>query len=399
MANITHTTLILFGISGDLSKRKILPSLISLFEKNSLPQQFHLVGITRQDLSLDEIFKNLEKDFDIESLNRFKKLSEVIKMDVENIEDFKMLEAKLAIIDKGVGDRVFYLSVPPETLSLLIKPLGKMEGGYAKKKLIIEKPFGADFRSAANLIEETAQYFKDDEVYHVDHYLAKDVVHDIIKWRETSRDLERYLEDKVIKKVEILSLESIGVEGRIQFYDATGALRDLIQSHLLEVLATLISRPYGTRGEALKMLTADVSTARRGQYKSYRDEVKRMESVTETFAEATFYSTDKNWEYIPFTLITGKAIDKKLFQINLLFEDGAITFEQHIDAQNISTIMDHEKILSDAFVGDRKLFLGNEEILATWKLIDPIIKKWSAQSEDLFIYDKGSSLEIIRNLF
>ena len=431
MERLASTTLILFGISGDLSKRKVLPSLIHLYEKDLLPPNFHIVGISRRDITLDAIFKDFSKNFYSELLNRFKNICEIIKLNVDDIHDFEKLDIKLNIIDKdhNKNERIFYLSVPPDTLLNLIESLGSTQRSSSRKnittKLIFEKPFGTNLYSAQNLIAKTAHYYTDDEVYHIDHYLAKQMVQNILIWKEKYGEFQKYLSGHTIKKIEILSLESIGVEGRADFYNHTGALRDLVQSHLLEVLALFINKPNLSRESALRELALDLKSIKRGQYKGYRDEINDSTSLTETFAQTGFYSNNTVWENVEFLLITGKAIDKKSFQINLYDKNNNCTISIQMqpqpevryslklpenlleDLKNIDTDIleqnsnyeDHELLLLDIFKGKKDLFLSNEEILLSWKLIDPIIERWSHQTNDLFIYDKGSNLIEINKIY
>ena len=383
-----HITLVIFGISGDLSKRKILPALSELYKRNLLPSNFHIIGISRKKITIGDF--NLEKVFESKC--------EVIKMDVANIDEYRMLNERIKELNGNeYGENLFYLSVPPETLPNLIKNIGESKLENYKTKLLFEKPFGTDYNSAEKLIKETKQYFADDEVYHIDHYLAKQIVKDLITWKSSPKN-EALLDKDNIKKIEIISLESLGIEGRGNFYEGTGALRDLIQSHLLEMLAIVIKGPHEDKVDVLRKLSIDEGRTVRGQYAGYNEDVGNIDSLTETFASVTCYSSDPIWEGIPFTLTTGKALDRKVIEINITTNDGIIKFEQETKINIDGQIYDYEKILFDAIDGDKTIFLGNEEILATWKLINPILESWK-QSSYIFKYDKGSTLlDIIKKI-
>lgn len=424
-----HTTIILFGISGDLSKRKILPSLLHLSALNMLPINFNLLGVSRKKLQVIDILNSENFIIDNQTLSHFSSRTSMLKMNTESLGDFELLQATLDSLDKTYAnkERMFYLSVPPETLPKLIELLGKTKNKECATKLIFEKPFGVDETSARALIKLTSQYFTKSEIYHIDHYIAKPLVQKISEWKETLSGFQNILSKKYIKKIEIISSESLGVEKRAAFYDTTGALRDLIQSHLLAVLARLIKTPGQSIDTCLQALTLAPEDAKRAQYASYTEDIGKPSTI-ETFAECTFYSSHFALQDIPFVLVTGKAMDKKLFRINLFLQDSVsreglimIDIHPHLEMsypddlpllllevvkniQNDISTMTHDRdeymiLFMALFGGDKNLFIADEEIRTTWTLVDPITMYWKSSVAPLYIYPSKSSLEEIRNLY
>src|ERR1035437_2486585 len=216
MKNNTPTILIIFGITGDLSRRYLLPAIEAIAKAKKLPEKFEIVGITRQ--------KNFK----------------FFQMDIGDEKDYKKLDSHLRKIEKTFGtptQRLFYLSVPPGVSKSIIELLGK--SGLAKIKntnLLLEKPFGVDLKNATDLARHVDKYFSPTQVYRIDHYLAKETAQNIIVFREGNSLFKKTWNKDFIESIEIIASEKIGIEGRANFYEQTGALRDFVQSHLLQLL-------------------------------------------------------------------------------------------------------------------------------------------------------------------
>lgn len=443
--NSKPTILIIIGISGDLSKRKLLPAISKIKKANMLPDKLKIIGVTRQDNI--EIEKLLEKTIDKEYL-----LSniELFKMDLDDIGEYKKLKNKLEEIEKEFGgptQKIFYLSVPPKASEPIIELIG--QSGLAENinnKILLEKPFGTDLESAKELINHINKYFKEEQVYRIDHYLAKDTAQNILVFRGGNSLFKKTWNKDFIEKIEIIVSEEIDIEGRANFYEQTGALRDFVQSHLLQLLSlVLMELPEGGKTEkvsslrfnALKdVMIPDTSSLtnyiKRGQYIGYREEVNNQNSMTETFASIDLASKDPKWEGVKINLTTGKALKNKYSIIKISYkkdkecesnelilklgEDEGISFglwikkpgyeyeNEHHSLQfsfkdhYTSLPLPYEQVFFSAINGDHNLFTSNGEVLETWRILDPIQKYWEQQNNDLIIYEKGSDIsQILKN--
>jgi glucose-6-phosphate 1-dehydrogenase len=372
------TIIVLVGITGDLAKRKLLPAINGLKEKGMLPEQFKLVGVTRRDDP------------------------ELFKMDLDNIEDYQRLKEHLESIEKEWGihstdstgspqassgqaaQRLFYLSVAPTVSLRIIRLLG--ESGLAAvsdTKLLLEKPFGLDLASAKEFIKTIDEHFSEEQVYRIDHYLAKDSVRAL-----ATRNL--ITEENSLEKIEIAASEKIGIEGRGDFYEQTGALRDFIQSHLLEVAAMAVCPT--NRLEALQGFyipsDGDIREyVQRGQYEGYREAVEKPESVVETMVSVELHSHEAELSGTAIVVKTGKAMDEKATDISLFHKDGAFEIISLDDTHNA-----YENVFADAINDKKDFFVSKDEVLATWTILKPIQEAWKGSSDDLTFYEPGAKL-------
>jgi len=448
---IDPAILVIFGITGDLSRKKLLPSLYQLFKGDLLPEETVILGLTRQDLNADQILKNVELCIneedglcDPKALNKIKQRLNILQIDISKLGEFKKLKTALDEADKKAGkklNRLFYMSVPPKVTENIAEQLGKHGMSGEQSRLLIEKPFGYDYKSAKKLIKTVSKYFDENQIYRIDHYLAKETVQNILVFRKNNI-FEKIWDGKNISQITITAFEKLDIEGRKVFYEETGALRDLIQSHLLMLLAISILQitdelnSVSLHKAKLKALSSInsihpselITNTVRGQYLGYKNEVDNPNSNIETFAAIKLRSSSKRWHNTDFILQTGKALDNKLTEIEVVFrpnseneipnkltfriqphEDIKLTlfvkqpgFEQEIKSASLTLNyktenidVEHpdayERVMVDAFKSDRSLFSTSEEILASWKIVDPIIKNWTSNSNNLEFYKKGSS--------
>ncbi|HAQ02499.1 hypothetical protein A2467_02910 [Candidatus Nomurabacteria bacterium RIFOXYC2_FULL_36_8] len=444
MKNDQPTILIIIGISGDLSKRKLLPAIGQIAMTGMIPSNFRIIGVTRQsDINLENLLKHtVNKDYLLKS-------TEMFEMNLLREEDYRKLRIRLEEIEREFGTSaqyLFYLSVPPNTSKSIIEFLGKE--GFAEKdntKLLLEKPFGINLESATELVEHIDKYFKREQIYRIDHYLAKETAQNIIVFREGNSLFKKTWNKDFIDKIEIVVSEEIGIEGRANFYEQTGALRDLIQSHLLQLLAlTLMDIPEeghieevpNLRYEALRQISIPSvpslsAHVKRGQYHGYREEVQNPHSMVETFASIDLVSSDPKWQGVKINLTTGKALKDKFTEIKILYRkdndresnelllrlqpDEGISFsvwakrpgyEHQVSRHALNfSFKDHytalpeayEQVLFNAINGDHSLFSTSEEVIETWRILDGLQKAWSTSTYDLIIYKKGSTVEEIKN--
>lgn len=439
VTTLQPTILVIIGISGDLAQRKLLPAIEQIARVGALKDTFRMIGTTRRtDLTVEKL---LAKNPDFQYLRQH---SELFQMDPTSLKDYQRLATHLKAVEKKFGtsaQRLFYLSVPPQVSQPIIELLGK--SGLAKTgttKLLLEKPFGVDLASAQELIEDIDRYFQPEQVYRIDHYLAKETAQNIVVFRENNSLFKKTWNQHFIESIEIIASEEIDIQGRAAFYEQTGALRDLVQSHLLQLTALTLMKPPlatelhevpGRRLAALKALRLapdqPVSeVAKRGQYRGYGEEVGNPGSRVETFVSLRLESTDPQWQGVPITLITGKALKEKCTEIRILYKrdegyeanelilrlqpnEGVELFMWAKRPGYQHTVSPHslrfsfkehyalfpeayEQVLFSGFNSDHSLFATSEEVLETWRILDPVQKAWGLSSDDLILYDKGSDL-------
>lgn len=444
------TLIVIFGITGDLAKRKLLPALYHLTRDNLLHAETQIIGVTRQKLTKKAVLEPLEKYSVSHSrpspaaLRRFSQAFHLFTADLAHAEDYRKLHEHLRALErqsKTAYRRVYYLSVPPSVMDEVVGFMG--EAGLAaaparghEPRLLIEKPFGYDMVSARSVVRSVRRHFAERQVYRVDHYLAKEMAQNILHFRFHNPLFETIWTREHIKRVEVIAYEKIGIEGRVNFYEQTGALRDLIQSHLLFLMSLVaMERPRSLTSRAVhtsrKRLLKQVATpepyevgtiARRGQYRSYRQEVGARTSATETYAAVRLKVDNDRWRDVPFVLKTGKAMAQKLTCIRLHFStnllelrlqpDEAIELSLHVKEpghahRTVGAAMDfsyrrsfsrmsppeaYENVLLDAIHGERLLFADSEEILHAWRIVQPILDEWEKSAADLVVYQNGAAV-------
>ena len=256
---------------------------------------------------------------------------------------------------------------------------------------MLEKPFGNDLKSAQNLVQHIDKYFSENQIYRVDHYLAKKSLQKVIteKWNRNN-----------IASIEIIASEKIDIEGRVNFYEQTGALKDFVQSHLIEMAAVVLAGSFDVvrREVVLKNLeiVCDVrktECVKRGQYEGYREEVNNPNSMTETFVSVNLVSNEPEWRGVSIVLSTGKAFHEKLTQIKIKYKDNS---EKIFNIKHEPEA--YERIIRATILGNHNLFISSDEVLESWRILDEIQKTWEKSIDDLIIYKKESTLEEVLNL-
>ncbi len=446
--SLQPSILVIFGITGDLSRRKVLPALHNLCRDGLIPDNTKIIGISRREVSHDEIMGIIKDSLaanpsgiDQAALDRLAAWTSMFKLDPVSDADYESLKAKLNQIETESGrcmDRLFYLSIPPQVYAPIIDKLGQhglnqgCDHQLGQARIMIEKPFGYDVSTAEKLISDTNRVFREEQIFRIDHYLAKETAQNILKFRRHNPVFSKQWNSRHIKRIHVIAKESIGIENRVAFYESVGAMRDLVQSHLMQLLAlTAMDMPehlssdevhaskhrfldslIPPHGDVLKQVV-------RGQYDSYRQEVNNPASNTETFVSLVLKSSDPNWHGTEFQLTTGKSLDEKLTKIIVYYGEGgdtnALTFriqpDEGIDVNllieepgytnalqevkmnfSYSQYFDtsghdaYERVLVDGMRGDHLLFATKSEVMAAWRLLQPVFDYWHNHSQDLVIY-------------
>jgi glucose-6-phosphate 1-dehydrogenase len=354
---------VIFGGTGDLSQRKLIPALHGLYAAKELPADFLVIGFGRKVLT-QEAFKALFAEAkDLE----FAKHLAYVQGDYGSAGGYQEL-AKQIPVD---ANAVFYLSTPPEVYGDIVLQLKSAGIASAKgwRRVVIEKPFGSDLATARQLNDTLAQAFAEEQIFRIDHYLGKETVQDIARKQHWRDDIDH---------VQITVAEDLGVEGRAGYYDTAGALRDMVQSHILQVLA-LVAKEQGSDVRQAKLAvlrSLSVSAAVRAQYDGYRDEVQNPKSETETFVALKLRSLLPRWKGIPFFIRTGKRLPARFAEAHIVLKDGKTTALPINPRSGKPSREAHEILFSAIIRGDSALFPSWNEIEACWTLVDGVIAGW-----------------------
>jgi glucose-6-phosphate 1-dehydrogenase len=341
--------LVIFGASGDLTRRKLFPALYALAYRNMLPERFAVLGTARSPMSTEEFRKTMEKavreygrvEFKQEVWDELVSATHYVPTEFEDDAGRDRVVEKLDELDEEYGtegNRLYYLAVPPDAIAMLVEKIGERRTKEGTGRLIVEKPFGRDLASARRLNEEIRRYFEENEIFRIDHYLGKETVQNMLALRFANGIFEPLWSRQYVDHVQITVAESIGIEGRAAFYEQAGASRDVFQNHLLQLVALTAMEPPidfdadAIRNEKSKVLRATaVDAVVRGQYgrgyvegkevPGYREEERvDPESTTETFVAAKLRVDTWRWADTPFYVRTGKRLALRETTIAIQFK-------------------------------------------------------------------------------
>jgi glucose-6-phosphate 1-dehydrogenase len=414
------TKLVIFGITGDLAQRKLLPALANVIESDKAGD-LSIIGVSRRHVEQFEV---------IGGHHQLSGTTSLFQMDLDNPDDYARLRD---YIDQTDDEQVlFYLSVPPESASGIVENLGSAGLNGQHNKILLEKPFGRDLTSAQAMIDHTAAHFHESQIYRIDHYLAKEMAQNIVTFRARNAIFSHLWSNEYIERIEILALESIGIEGRAAFYEQTGALRDVLQGHLLQLLAlTLLELPDELdwtdlpklRDQALSAIQpVDPQKTARAQYRGYREEAGNPDSTVETFVSVELASSDPRWQNVPLVLTTGKALESKKTEVRIHFRrqndmqsnflifkiqpDEGIAldlvtkkpgYDMEVEHQKLSYMYSsderlpdaYEQVLVDAMNSRKSLFATSAEVLRAWEILAPLQAAWQTNNS-IIQYAPGS---------
>jgi glucose-6-phosphate 1-dehydrogenase len=344
--------LVIFGASGDLTGRKLIPALYALAFRRLLPEQFAVVGAARTALSTDEwreqmkeaVQKHARDEFRDDVWDRLAETMVYVSTEAADEGDEDRLAATLTELDETrgtAGNRVYYLAVPPGAMKMIVRELGERRSAHGWARLIVEKPFGYDLASAQELNDQLTEFFDESEVFRIDHYLGKETVQNLLALRFANGIFEPIWNRQFIDHVQITVAESMGIEHRADYYEGAGAIRDIFQNHMLQLVALTAMEPPidfradSVRSEKVKVLralhTPGPKSVVRGQYgrgfvegveaRGYREEEDvAPDSMTETYVAAKLYVDNWRWADTPFYVRTGKRLPRRETTIAIQFK-------------------------------------------------------------------------------
>jgi glucose-6-phosphate 1-dehydrogenase len=453
--------MVIFGITGDLSQKKVIPALYHLFIKNKLPLGFSIIAFGRREWTDTDLYNFISETLSHQHHIEYDKRKAVVfahrfvyhKGEFDDAESFTSLAEKLNKMKTGVHSefhQLLYLAVPPTYYKTLFTNLS--HAGFTKNsksshwtRVLVEKPFGNDAMTAHDLDIQLGSLFDEDQIYRIDHYLAKEMLRNILVFRFSNNILDDSWSAKQIEKIEVRLFETHKIGSRGAFYDGVGALRDIGQNHVIQMLAAVTMENPGSfdaaairkgREDLLSKLTPMTESkiklnTKRAQYKGYRDEDSvAKDSMTETYFSITHNISSPRWEGVSIVLEGGKAMESSKKEIIVTFKHPKaclcpasghlpnnriifrfepkeeivmemfskkpgysndiiptnFTLPYRMQDQKTQLSEEYERLLMDAMVGDQTLFVTTKEVKSMWEFIDPIVGEWGKDSVELSTY-------------
>jgi glucose-6-phosphate 1-dehydrogenase len=458
------TSLVLLGATGDLAQKKLLQSLFDLYVENLLPEHFHIVAFSKDDLS-NEAYRAFARKYiqttdeaGASRLESFLNSIEYVQGLFDEQESFAHIRDVLERYDASIGmctSKLFYLAVPPVFYETIFSQIAAVRlevpcvVGEGWTRILVEKPFGSDLAHAQHLESLLSQLFREEQVYRIDHYLAKDALQNIIAFKFSNGIFENNWTKEFVEGVYIRVYESFDIGERGAFFDGVGALRDVGQNHMLQMLALIAMRtPKTLDAEGLRAARAEVlealelprrgeegSSMVKGQYDGYRSAAHvDVHSKTETYFALKATLNLPEWEGVPFYLEHGKALEENRTDITVRFrsskncvcgeasphnhpnfvrftigpdqritvrfwvrkpgskyelEPNDLIFDRHKTLPNGARIKDaYADVLFDGLCGDQTLFVSTREQHAAWTYVTSILKLWDGQEP--LVYERGT---------
>jgi glucose-6-phosphate 1-dehydrogenase len=325
----------IFGATGDLTSRKLLPALAKLYKRKKISDKMMIVALGRRDYDTNAYLEYMKESSSAKlDLKTLEKIVEYHQIEITNLIDYKLLVEKIRSHKHENTRELFYLAIGPELFPIVSKNINQsnlVTIGNINQSIIFEKPFGHDLESAKNISEMLWNYFDEKQIYRIDHYLGKEMIQNIMMVRFANRIFEEIWHNRSIKSVKIIAKETDGILGRAGYYDTSGALKDMVQSHLLQMLSMIameVPLSYHSddvkdeKVKVLKHLSFDRDSLVFAQYDGYLDEKNiAKDSKTETFVFLKAFVNTPRFKGVPFYLMTGKKLDQKESLIIIEFEE------------------------------------------------------------------------------
>ncbi len=440
MAQAQSTTLVVFGASGDLATRKVLPALQSAVAGEEVSGPVRVVGVGRSNLDDESFRAHLASD---ERTAALADTAGWVRLDYSDRDAYSQLLA----VEEATAQVVFYLATPPSVFPAILSGLaavGLNRRGDPSRRIVVEKPLGHDLESSRELNHQLRETFTEDQIYRIDHYLAKDTVQNVLALRFSNAIFEAIWNRNLVQSVQITAAEEEGIGSRAGYYDQTGALRDMVQNHVLQLLALVAMEPPTTfdardiRKAKLELLRAvrpiDPQLAVRGQYRGYLSaEGVSRGSRRETYVAAMLHVENWRWDGVPFFIRTGKALRQRTTQVVIRFRDSPslrlggtrqrpiptllqIRIQPHegitlrIGAKRPGTRFEmvpagldleyaglagsqlpdaYEHVLTEVLAGVHTVFPSGDEIDRSWEIVGEVMQAWE-RSGHPELYQPGS---------
>jgi len=451
--------LVIFGGTGDLARRKILPGLFRRFRAGQMPAEARIIGAARADLDdagWREMIRGAIAEFggperdDAPALNAFLDTLHYVAIDATGEGGWPRLAG---LMRPGVT-RAFYFSVAPALFGDIAERLHLHHIADGQSRIVVEKPFGRDLDTARALNRTLATHFDEGQIYRIDHYLGKETVQNLMAVRFANVLFEPLWNNHYVDHIQITVAETVGVGGRGSYYDQSGAMRDMVQNHLMQLLCLIAMEPPSkfdadaVRDEKLKVIRAlqpvEPHHIVRGQYDagaggpSYREDAENPRSFTESFIAMKCHIANWRWAGVPFYLRTGKRMKARSSEIAVVFQDLGhsifegdvarhrnilairlqpnegidlqvtikepgpggmrlidvpldLTFADAIDGGEEDVPDAYERLIMDVIRGNQTLFMRGDEVEAAWAWTDPLIAGWEARNDVPKHYEQGSS--------
>nr|WP_319251266.1 glucose-6-phosphate dehydrogenase [uncultured Celeribacter sp.] len=456
---VDNFDLVIFGGTGDLARRKILPGLYRRFCSGQMPKEARIIGAARSEHDAAE-FRQIVRDAIVEfsarnacdeaKIGTFLEQIDYVQVDARGEGGWDNLKDKMR--DDVI--KAFYFSVAPSLFGDLAERLQSHGIADEDSRIVVEKPFGRDLQSAKKLNNDLAQHFDETQIYRIDHYLGKETVQNLMAVRFGNILFEPLWNSQYVDHIQITVAETVGVGGRGEYYDKSGAMRDMVQNHLMQLLCLIAMEPPSrfdpdaVRDEKLKVIRAlepvDHHHIVRGQYDatedepSYREDAGDPRSSTESFVAMKCQISNWRWAGTPFYLRTGKKLKARLSEIAVVFKDAPhsifgeeagrhanvlsirlqpnegmtlkvtikepgpggmrlidvpldMTFAEALGEEAEDIPDAYERLIMDVIRGDQTLFMRGDEVEAAWAWTDPLISGWESRGDVPKHYDAYSA--------